>query len=237
MDPYEISGRLRNRKARDIFPAQIEEVRDREITPVRRINIDLALAIVDQPYNIAGNFFYVWSTPETDSYIDIKVNNNLAGTEAPYYQQTGQKVPFDRLYITTPAGQTGNLILLYGTEWPDLVSLIDNRAAVSQDVADMLAELQIIAGELQGDLTFETFTNITVNAAPMQISAANANRKFAIVTVQTPQVYIGLDNTVAANKNMQTLAAIGNYCYFDDYRGPIWGLGNGAGRLVTLCEW
>ena len=219
---------------RDIFPEQIKEVRKREISPVRRIDINLATVIVDQTYNIAGNFFYIWETPGTGEYVNIKVNNNRESA-APYYQQTGQQVPFETLYISTPAGQAGNLILLYGTEWPDLVSLIDNRAAVSEDIADLLAQLQ-------GDLTPENWGELTAGVAQIQVVAANADRKSVSICadVDNPgNVFLGFANTVTTRAGgalwFHVLVPSGFYS-IDDYRGPIHAIATAANCFIGYAE-
>lgn len=220
---------------RETFPEQIRDVRRRDITPVRRIDINLATVLIDQVYHIAGDFFYIWETPGTNEYVNIKVNNNLAGTEAPYYQQTGQKVPFDKLYISTPAGQTGNLILLYGTEWPDLVSLIDNRAAVSQDMADLL-------NQLQGDLTPDAWAEVTCGVAQVQIVAANANRKsFSIQSdpANTGLIYLGCLNTVTTRAGGALwfhCLSPGGFYSIDDYRGPIHAIATLANQYAGYLE-
>lgn len=219
---------------KDVFPDQIRGVRKRDISPVRRIDINLALALNDQPYDIAGDFFYVWDTPDTGSYIEVKVNNNRESA-APYYQQTGQKVPFERLYITTPAGQTGNLILLYGTEWPDLVALIDNRAAVSQDIADLL-------NQLQGDTTPENWGELTIGVAQSQVVAANADRKSFSICADinnTGFIYLGFDNTVttaAGGALWFHVLQPGGFWSIDDYRGPIHAISTMAGQLIGYAE-
>ena len=216
------------------FPAQIENVRVRDVSPVRRIDIDLSLILKDQVYNISGNFFYIWETPGTGEYIDVKVNNNTENA-APYRQQTGQKVPFDTLYITTPAGQTGNLILLYGTEWPGLVNLIDNRAAVSEDISDLL-------NQLQGDTTPENWGRVTCGVAQVQLLAANANRKSCSICSDinnTGIVYLGFDNTVttaAGGANWFHCLTPGGSYHIDDYRGAIHAIATAANQLVGRAE-
>lgn len=219
---------------KDTFPEQMKDVRRREISPVRRINIDLSTIIVDQPFHLGGNFFYVWQTPGTNDYVNIKVNNNRE-IAAPYYQQTGQKVPFDTLYISTPAGQTGTLVLLYGTEWPDLVSLIDNRAAVSQDIADLL-------NQLEGDLTPDNWGELTAGVAQIQVAAANANRKSISIcsdVANTGTVYIGFDNTVTTRAGgalwFHALSP-GGFWSIDDYQGPIHVIATAANQYIGYAE-
>lgn len=219
---------------KDVFPEQMKEVRRREISPVRRINIDLATVIVDQPFHLGGNFFYIWQTPGTNDYVDIKVNNNRE-IAAPYYQQTGQKVPFDTLYITTPAGQTGTMVLLYGTEWPDLVSLIDNRAAVSQDIADLL-------NQMEGDTTPDNWGELMAGVAQIPVVAANANRKSVSIcsdVANTGYVYLGFTAAVTTRAGgafwFHVLSPGGSF-HIDDYQGPIHAIATLANQYIGYGE-
>ena len=218
----------------DLFPDRMKEVRKREISPIRRIDIDLGTVIADQPFNLAGNFFYIWSTPGSGYYVNIKVNNNRE-ISAPYYQQTGQQVPFDTLYITTPAGQAGNLILLYGTEWPELVSLIDNRAAVSQDIADLL-------NQMQGDTTPDNWGELTAGVGQIQVVAANADRKSVSITsdIDNPgNVFLGFTNAVTTRAGGALWFHVllpGGFWSIDDYRGPIHAIATAANCFIGYAE-
>ena len=220
------------RSRQDNFPGDIEEVLRRDAGVVEPINIDLSIVATDQPYDISGNMFYIWSAPD-GTYIDIKVNETRK-TAISYVEQTGQETPFKRLYITTPAGQTGNLVLLYGTEAPDLARMLDNRGSISGDLAT-------IRDELRGDTTPENWgTEKTVgNGAAVEIIASSANRKDCFVqakAVNTGIIYIGFDNTVATNKWVAQLTA-GMGWGVDDYRGDIYARADAAGQLLGWGEW
>lgn len=218
----------------DLFPDQMKEVRRREISPVRRINIDLSTVIVDQPFHLGGNFFYVWQTPGTNDYVNIKVNNNRE-IAAPYYQQTGQMVPFDTLYISTPAGQTGTMIILYGTEWPELVSMIDNRAAVSQDIADLL-------NQLEGDAAPDNWGEITAGAGALLVVDPNANRKSLGITsdvANTGFVYLGFTNAVTTRAGGALWFHVlqpGGFWSIDDYQGAVYCIATAANQYIGYAE-
>ncbi len=216
-----------------VFAEKIEIVKRASMGVPKVINIDLATAIVDQAYDLAGNVFYVFSSPnETDS-VGIKVNE----TREPminYSVHCGLITPFYRLYITTPAGQTGTLQIIYATEAPEMMEILDHR---STTIADMAALL----GELRGDMTPENEgPEITVGAAAaVQILAANANRKGCMVQAKSTNdgiVYLNFANTVTATRWCAELLA-GMAFMIDDYRGDIYARASAAGQLVGWGEW
>lgn len=217
----------------EIFTEKIEYVKRASMGVPKIMSIDLAIPIVDQEYNIAGNVFYIFSAPDESSYVSIKVNE----TREPSIQYTvhsGLETPFHRLFITTPAGQAGNIIILYGTEAPEFLRIIDNRSTTVAGVGGML-------DELRGDTTHETIgVEITVgNLAAVQILAGNAVRKACIVQAKSTNagiVYIGFDNTVATNLWVAELLA-GMSFAIDDYRGDIYARASAAGQLVGFGEW
>ena len=215
------------------FIEKIEYVKKASMGVPKIITIDLAIPIVNQEYNIAGNVFYIFSAPDESSYVSIRVNE----TREPsilYTVHVGLETPFHRLYITTPAGQAGDLVILYGTEAPDFLRIIDNRSTTVAGVGGVLEELR-------GDILPETIgAEITVgNAAAVQILAANAARKACIVqskNINAGIVYIGFDNTVANNLWVAELFFSMSFSV-DDYRGPIWARASALGQLVGFGEW
>ncbi len=198
----------------------------------QQIVINLAEAIIDKPFDLAGNYFYVFDAPDQASYIQVRVN----ATNQPaisWVKQTGFMQPFTKLYITTPAYQTGNMTLLIASMAPELFSVIDNRSAISEAMNDVL-------DQLAGDLVAETFdTEITVGLAAVQIFANSSIRKAASLqakSTNTGIVYLGTNNTVLSSKWMAELQP-GMSFSFDDYRGPIWAIASAAGQLVGYVEW
>ncbi len=214
------------------FPGDIRDVTLRDVGALKELVIDLSIALTDQEYGLAGNMFYIWDAPD-DTTIEIKINRQ-SESAVTFVEQTGVETPFDRLFITTPTGQTGNMTILYGTEAPGLVRLIDNRAALE-------GNLDAIRDELRGDLTPENWgPDITVgNAASVQIFNLNANRKACIIQAKaanTGLVYLGPDSTVATNKSFAELQA-GMSFSVDDYRGTIYARASAVGQLVVCGEW
>ena len=217
----------------DTFAAKINYVRKASMGVPKLFTIDLAIPLTDQEYNISGNLFYIWSAPDESCYITIKVN----GTDQPAIAcsvHTGLVTPFDKLLITTPAGQSGNLVIMYGTEAPELLRIIDNRSTTVAGVGGVLEELR-------GDLTPENWGPPIVvgNLAAELILAANAARKGCIIQSamsNTGQVYIGFDNTVTNNKWIAELQ-VGTAFTIDDYRGALYAWATVALQSVGYGEW
>ncbi len=215
------------------FAEQIALVRSTDIGVPRRLDIDLSVAAVDHEYSIAANVFYVFEAPDGSMYIDVRFNK-LNQAQHRLYRQTGLMTPMHTVFITTPAGQSGIMTILYGTEAPGLLRVIDNRSAMSLDMAQVRAELQ-------GDLTHETWgSQITVgNLAAVWIIGENAARKACIIQAKqtnTGVVYIGFDNTVTTSKWVAALEA-GMSFAVDDYRGHLYARADAAGQLVGWGEW
>ncbi len=215
------------------FSEKIEIVRKASMGVPKIINIDLGAAIDDQPYDIAGNVFYVYQAPSESEYVGIRVNE----TREPsinYGVHTGLVTPFYRLYVTTPEGQAGNLQIIYGTEAPGMMEILDHRSTTVAGVGG-------IQDELRGDLTPENFglEQTIGNAAAVNVITANAGRKAAIIqakSINTGIVYIGFDNTVATNLWVAQLQA-GMSFSIDDYRGDLYARADAVGQLVGWGEW
>lgn len=213
----------------ETFSKKINYVRRASMGVPKTFVIDLALPIIDQPYHISGNIYYVWSAPNENDYVDIKVNKS-SESALRCVRQTGLITPYDKLLITTPVGQTGEMVILYGTESPEMLNIIDNRS--------------FIITELQGDLVPENFTGITITAAPgaTLIMAARVARKGCCIqalSTNTGNVFLGFDNTVTVGGApgiwFVELQA-GMSFAIDDYRGPIYGIAVAA-QVVGTGEW
>lgn len=212
------------------FQKQLELVHRLGLQAVQQININLAVETIDKEYNLTGNFFYVKDAPDVEMYIDVKVNSS-GQPAVSWSKQTGFRHPFDRLYITTPAGQTGTMKILIASESPSLFEILDNRSAVSEATEGVLAELR-------GDLTAEDFDQATIGVVQSEVLAANAERKsFSIQakSTNTGIVYIGFDATVLATKWWAELLP-GESCDGDDYRGPLHAIASADGQLIGYAE-
>lgn len=220
----------------DTFQQKIEYVRRGPMGVPRMLNLDLGTVFTDRIFDISGNMFQIWSMPDESSYVNIKVNESNQAA-IPYQIHTGIKTPFHRLLISTPAGQAGNMILIYGTEAPDMLEMIDMRSTTVAGVGGVLEELT-------GDLTPENFTGIAIMAAPgaTLIMAARAARKGCCIqalSTNTGSVFLGFDNTVTVGGAPGIWFAElepGIPFTVNDYRGPIWGIATAA-QVVGSGEW
>ena len=212
------------------FRAQLDEVHKMGLAPVREIVIDLTEVMPDREFNLAGNFFYIKDAPGLTEYIGVKVNSS--GLPAvSWSKQTGFIQPFNRLYITTPAGQAGTMKILIASEAPTLFNVLDHRSAISDAIQGVL-------DELRGDVTPENWGQKTIGVAQSEVLAANADRKsFSIQakSTNTGIVYVGFDNTVASTKWWSELQA-GQPCGSDNYRGPVHAIATLAGQLIGIGE-
>ena len=222
-------------KNKDKFPGNIREVSRRSAGVPKRLVINLADAAVDREFGISGNLFYVWEAPDESVYIGIKVNESNQPL-INYTVHTGLKTPFDALLITTPAGQAGNLVLIYGTESPDLLEIIDNRSTTVAGTTGIL-------GELQGPTAPGDNIGATIGAAAAEIVVANATRhsiEISALSTNPGSVFLGFDNTITAGGAPGTWAVelqAGQTLIIDDYRGPIFAIRGGAACYVGIGEW
>ena len=215
------------------FREQLDLVHKLGLRAAQQIEINLAVVATDKEYNLTGNFFYVKEAPDATDYVIVKVNSSDQPAVS-WSKQTGFRHPFNRLYITTPAGQTGTMKILIASESPQLYEVIDNRSAVSESTDGIL-------DQLKGDVTPETWGNekTVSSAGPNEILAANADRKaFSIQakSTNTGIVYIGFDNSVTTTKWWAELQA-GVACGGNDYQGPLFARADAAAQLVGYGEW
>lgn len=215
------------------FTEKIEEVRRLSAGVPKKLTIDLADVATDRAYDIAGNVFYILSAPNEYDSVDIKVNETRESS-FNYVPGLGLETPFYRLYITTPADQVGEMVIMYGTEAPELLQIIDNRSSIVAAATGLLAEMR-------GDLTPEYWSDpeITVGVAAVQIFGPNAARKACIIQAKSTNagiVYLGFDNTVSTLNWFAELQA-GMSFSVDDYRGSIFAEASLAAQLVGVGEW
>ena len=221
----------------DSFAKKISYVRRGPVGVPKMFTIDLGVAET-RIFHIAGNMFRIWSAPDESSYVTIRINE--PGEPAiPYQVHTGTKTPFDKLIITTPAAQAGDMQIIYGTEAPDLLEMIDDRSTTVAGVGGVL-------DELRGDLIPENFVGVDILAAPgaSLIWAARADRKSIIIqapSTNTGSVFLGFANTVTVG-GVPGAPGIwfaelqpGMWYSVDDYRGPVYGIATAA-EVVGVGE-
>lgn len=212
------------------FREQLDLVHRLGIRAAQQIIINLAVEADDHEYNITGNFFYVKDAPDTDVYVDVKVNSSDQPAVS-WSKQTGFRHPFDRLYITTPAGQGGIMKILIAAESPQLFEVVDNRSAISEATEGILTELR-------GDVTPENWNQKTVGVTQdVLFNARTARKSFSIQakSTNTGIVYIGFDDTVTTEKWWAELLP-SQSCDGDDYRGAVHAIATKAGQLIGFAE-
>jgi len=221
------------------FVEKINFVRKASLGVPRSLVIDLSIVATDKPYEIAGNIFYIMAAPDSSSYVDVRFNE-VRESPIRLYHQMGFETPFYRLFITTPAGQTGNITILYATEAPEYLKIIDNRSATSLDLQGVRQAVELVRDELRGDTTPQDWgTEKTVGIAAVEILNAETDRKSAFIQskqVNTGLIYVGFDNTVSTSKWVAELQP-GAAFSVDDYRGPLFAISDTAGQLVGWGEW
>ena len=218
----------------DSFAKKIAYVRTGPVGVPKMFTLNLGVAEI-RTFNISGNMFCIWSTPDEASYVNIRINSS-GEPNIPYQIHTGAKTPFDKLIIETPAGQAGDMQIIYGTEAPELLEMIDNRSTTVAGVGGVL-------DELRGDLAAEAFIGVTIAAAPgaTAIMAARADRKSCDVqalSTNTGSVFLGFANTVTVGGAPGIWFAElqpGMSWNCDDYRGPVYGIA-AAQQIVGMGE-
>jgi len=209
---------------------KLQEVRASGSIP-KLLTINLALAITDQHYRISGDFFKVWEAPSHLESVTVKFNNN---NEPGFTFRRGKKLqtPFDEVYITTPAGQAGNLEIIYGDSSSG--AMLD--AWTEEDSASEVTE--DILNQLEGDVLPDDYGRHIAGVAQTQVFAANADRKsFHLFSdlANLGIIYIGYDATVSATNYVHAIAAGGSY-WREDYRGPIHVIATLAAQNVQYDE-
>ncbi|MBA7680192.1 hypothetical protein ES703_88502 [subsurface metagenome] len=214
------------------FEKQLQLVKQLGFRAIREISIDLTNIVADKEYNIAGNFFYIKDAPDSEVYIEVKVNSSGV-SPISWTKQTGFLHPFNRLYITTPTGQTGTMNILIAAEAPGLFNILDHRSAMSDTMVGILNELkgQAEPGKDGAERIIGITENIVFNAEPnrraMTMQAKSSN---------TGVIYLGFTNAVTLTSCFAELQP-GQACMIDDYRGPIHAISDTADQRLIWGSW
>jgi len=208
------------------FPERIEMIRRTSMGVPKQLKIDLGLALINQEYNLAGNLFYIISSPKTEDCIEVRFNK-MTEPAFTLYRFCGLNTPFDKFYITTPAGQSGTMTILYGSEAPHMLFPITNRIDIDYKMP-------------YGDIEPETWgVEKTIGVAAVQLLIANTDRKACCLqakSTNTHPIFIGFDDTVLSTKwAMELIPAAALIC--DDYRGPFYGISTAADQKLAASEW
>lgn len=194
------------------------------------LTLNLAIPLIDDEKGLQGTQFGIWDAPNGTDTIQVRFNENSA-PQIPFRRGKVLIVPFERVFITVQAlpALTGNMEILYGFGETPIFRILPGMGEVGSD----------IVSELQGDLVPEGYGQVVVGAgAAVQIIAANVNRRGFDVQAHITNagnIYVGYDNTVAANNCVAALVA-GQGFFRDDYRGDVYAIASVAGQLVNYGE-
>lgn len=205
----------------------IAEMIENEIAQPKRLTLNLAIPFTDREFNIGGTMIGVWDSPNATDTIQIRFNQQSAN-QIPMKRQKVLVTPFNKVFITVPAGLAGNMEILYGSGTIAYFRMYPNEA-------DSLGQM---IEELRGDLVAENYGTATIGVVAAVVLAANGNRKgFDLQSGlgNAGNIYIGFDNTVTAANNTAALVAGQSYSR-DDYRGALFAIASAAGQLLNYGE-
>ena len=205
----------------------LAEIIESEIAQPRRLTLNLALPFTDREFRIGGTMFGIWDSANATDTIQVRFNQQSAD-QIPMRRQKVIVAPFDKVYITVPAGLAGNMEILYGSGTVDYFRMYPNEA-------DSLSQM---INELQGDLVPENYGTAVIGMAAAVVLAANNNRKGFDLQAglgNAGNIYIGFDNTVTAANCTAALVAGQSYSR-SDYRGALFAIASAAGQLLNNGE-
>lgn len=191
------------------------------------LNLNLALAMTDREFNLAGNEFGVWNSPTAADQITVKFNEQSAGGII-FKRGKVIRTTFIKFYITVPAGLTGNMEIVYGEGLSSIFGIAPNMGDGNEDIIN----------QLQGDTTPEGYGQTAVGVAAVNVIPTNATRKSCSIQAalgNAGTIYVGFDNLVAANNCVAELEP-GDVYAIDDYRGDIYCISSAAGDDVNFGE-
>lgn len=208
----------------------IPELIESGIAQPRRLTLNLALAFTDRQFDIGGTIIGIWDSPNANDTIQIRFNE-VSADQIPMKRQKVIATPFSQVFITVPAGLTGNMEILYGSGTIKNFRMYPNEAEGSLTMEE-------IRDELMGDLLPEDYGTATIGMAAVQVYAASATRKGFDLQAglgNAGNVYIGFDNGVLANNAVASLVAGQSYSR-SDYRGPLFAIASAVGQLLNHSE-
>jgi len=208
----------------------IADLIQNQIAQPKRLTINLAMPFTDREFSIGGTMIGIWDSPNAGDTIQIRFNQQSAN-QIPMKRQKVLVVPFDKLYITVPAGLTGNMEILYGSGTIAYFRMYPN-------VAEQAETMDQIRDELRGDLVPENYGTAVIGMVAVVVLAANANRKGFDLQAglgNAGNIYIGFTNAVTAANCTAALVAGQSYSR-SDYRGPLYAIASAAGQLLNNGE-
>lgn len=156
----------------EFFEGQIEYIRKSSIGTPKKLRIDLSVAHNDLRMPLTGNFFYIITSNTILDTVDIKVNEQREPAFS-YSRGIGLLTPFYCLYFTNAAQPNAYVEILYGTQAPDFLQVIDNRSA--SDLAALMQEKVDIETGAKGT---QTSKNAIANNNTVIIHTVTAGKTF-----------------------------------------------------------
>ena len=206
---------------------KIAEMIENRIAQPRRLTLNLAIPFTDRQFDIGGTTFGIWDSPNASDTIQVRFNEQSAD-QIPMRRQKVITAPFNKVFITVPAGLAGNMIILYGSGTIEFFRLYPSDT-------DAMAQL---VDELRGDIVPEGYGTDVIGMAAVVVLVANANRKGFDLQAglgNAGNIYIGFDNAVTAANCTAALVA-GQYYSRSDYRGALFAIASAAGQLLNNSE-
>lgn len=208
---------------------RISELIENKIAQPRRLTLNLALPITDREFHIGGTMIGIWDSPNATDTIQVRFNE-VSADQIPMKCQKAIVTPFNKVFITVPAGLTGNMEILYGSGTINYFRMYPN-------VAEGAAVLEAIRDELQGDLDGD-FATYAVGIVQVFIRGVTPTRKgidLQAALGNTGNIYIGFTAGVTAVNCAAALVA-GQSWSRNDYRGEIRAIASAAGQFLNCCE-
>jgi hypothetical protein len=204
----------------------------KELFSPQRIDINLADTALDREISIAGTSFYIYEAPDQTSLISVKINRQ-GSDSLDFVLYTGFRTPFKKLFITTPAGQTGIIKLVVLASEIGESGFIDNRSSIS-------SVMQEISDQLRGDSIWEMWGDeVAVGTTPaVLLLAANANRKGGSIQSKSTNsgiIYIGFGSDVSSTKWAYELYP-GAQVAIEQYRGNLYAIATVADQKAGVVE-
>ena len=208
----------------------IAEIIKSGIAQPKRLTLNLALPFTDREFHIGGTMIGIWDSPNAGDTIHIRFNEQSAD-QIPFKRNKVIVTPFDKVFITVPAGLAGNMEILYGSGTINYFRVYPNEA-------EQAGAIDQIRDELRGDLLAEDYGTDVIGVAAVVVYAVNANRKGFDLQAglgNAGNIYIGFDNAVTAANAVASLVAGQSYSR-SDYRGPLFAIASAAGQLLNHSE-
>lgn len=196
-----------------------------------QLRLNLAQPLANMKFALAGRVVGVWDAPSSAEYVDIRFNKPNADL-IRFRLGKVLAVPFNRIFVTVPGIHAGNFDILYGPDAFEVLRIYPSPAETDLVLANVLAQLAGPAAEI-------AFGQTAVGVAAVNVAPADPTRHGGVLQAAGTNagiIYLGFDNTVAANNCFAELPAYASWS-FDDWRGDVWAEASIAAQNVNCGEW